>query len=785
MERQGPSIDIMAGVIDDAQFESLPLARPVVEDSRSTSSSSSPAPPDNEESDFFLGANDSQTSLGVPNIQDMQVNDDECLPPIQRLPNEILIAVFAKLSGSSDLLHIMLTCKRWARNAVDILWHRPSCSTWEKLQSICTTLALENPYFAYRDFVRRLNLAVLAGKVNDGSVMPLAECKRIERLTLTGCTNLTDSGLIALVSNNNHLYSLDVSLTPPSAEGMAPDHISDASINAITENCARLQGLNISGCQRISNESLVRLAQRCRYIKRLNDCVQLEDSAVLAFAEHCPNILEIDLQQCRLIGNEPVTALFTQGHALRELRLTNCEMIDDSAFLSLPPHRVYEHLRILDLSCCPGVTDRAIERIIEVAPRLRNLVLQKCRNLTDAAVYAISRLGKNLHYLHLGHCNLVTDDGVKRLVSMCNRIRYIDLGCCTNLTDDSVTKLANLPKLKRIGLVKCASITDISVIALANANRRPRMRRDAHGNLIPGEYSTSQSCLERVHLSYCTLLTQTSIIRLLNCCPRLTHLSLTGVQAFLRDDLETFSRPAPREFTEHQRSVFCVFSGQGVVNLRKHFNRIIAAEDARRRAPIPVLEPPIFPATAVPPPPLPAMQTIGAGFDDGEPDTMDDEDILDDGSEMVIDVQPLLNHQNAALPFDPATLANMPRHPGRPVSPDNPFAYVAGHPPYVPITFLPRTIPGTQNTPVPHYVPPTGEAEGVGNGSAGPAAANAAVPSGAASNATAGVAIADGQNDPSTSHSLMGGGIGQVGPNGELQHDQGHGPHTGGGFGGA
>jgi hypothetical protein len=34
------------------------------------------------------------------------------------------------------------------------------------------------------------------------------------------------------------------------------------------------------------------------------------------------------------------------------------------------------------------------------------------------------------------------------------------------------------------------------------------MRRDAHGTLIPGEYSTSQSCLERVHLSYCTNLTQ-------------------------------------------------------------------------------------------------------------------------------------------------------------------------------------------------------------------------------------------------------------------------------------
>lgn len=36
-----------------------------------------------------------------------------------------------------------------------------------------------------------------------------------------------------------------------------------------------------------------------------------------------------------------------------------------------------------------------------------------------------------------------------------------------------------------------------------------------------------------------------SIVTLLNNCQKLTHLSLTGVQAFLRDDLEQFCRTAP------------------------------------------------------------------------------------------------------------------------------------------------------------------------------------------------------------------------------------------------
>lgn len=265
--RQHPSLDVLAAQRaarrsppDTMTGDAGDANTSAQEDSRSSSSASSPVPADNEESDFFLGANDSQSSLGVPNLQDMQVSDDECLPPINRLPNEILISIFSKLNQSSDILHAMLTCKRWARNSVDILWHRPACTNWQKHSSICQTLGLEDPYFAYRHFIRRLNLAALADRVNDGSVMPLAACTRVERLTLTNCKGLTDSGLIALVKNSGHLLALDIS---------NDDQITEASILAIAEHCRRLQGLNISNCTKISNESMIKLAESCRFIKRV------------------------------------------------------------------------------------------------------------------------------------------------------------------------------------------------------------------------------------------------------------------------------------------------------------------------------------------------------------------------------------------------------------------------------------------------------------------------------------------------------------------------------------
>ena len=229
-------------------------------ESHSSSSSNSPAPRDNEESDFFLGNNDSQSSLGVMNLQDMNV-DDQCYPPINRLPNEIFLAVFSKLSSTSDIYHCLLVSRRWARNAVDLLWHRPACTNWSKHKTICHTLGEANPYFPYHDFIKRLNLASLADNVNDGSIIPLSVCTRVERLTLTNCKQITDTGLIALVENSASLLAIDIS---------NDRNITEQSIIAMAEHCKRLQGLNISGCEQISNDSMITLAQNCKYIKRVS-----------------------------------------------------------------------------------------------------------------------------------------------------------------------------------------------------------------------------------------------------------------------------------------------------------------------------------------------------------------------------------------------------------------------------------------------------------------------------------------------------------------------------------
>lgn len=211
-------------------------------------------------------------------------------------------------------------------------------------------------------------------------------------------------------------------------------------------------------------------------------------------------MLEIDLQDCRNITDHSVTSLMLGGRQLRELRLASCSMISDDSFTQLPSHVRYESLRILDLTACHQLTDLAVERIIDSAPRLRILVLAKCIEITDRSVMAITKLGKNLHDIHLGRCQQISDEALKELVKSCNRIRYIDLAGCHRVTDAAVRQLAQLPKLRRVGLVKCQQITDKSIMALAKANADPRHR--------------CLSNLERVHLSYCVHITLQVILEI-------------------------------------------------------------------------------------------------------------------------------------------------------------------------------------------------------------------------------------------------------------------------------
>ena len=132
----------------------------------------------------------------------------------------------------------------------------------------------------------------------------------------------------------------------------------------------------------------------------------------------------------------------------------------------------------------------------------------------------------------------------------------------------SVFELSALPKLRRVGLVRVPNLTDEAIYAL-------------------GEQYQS---LERVHLSYCDQITVLAVHFLLQKLQKLNHLSLTGVPAFRKAELQAFCRAPPADFNTPQRQAFCVYSGDGVKRLRAYlqdlFNSIneIAEDDVETQS---------------------------------------------------------------------------------------------------------------------------------------------------------------------------------------------------------
>ncbi|WWD22868.1 hypothetical protein CI109_107363 [Kwoniella shandongensis] len=504
------------------------------------------------------------------------------------LPPEILIHIFRLLHNPRDLVSSLLVSRSWCLCAFSLLWYKPTFTETHTLASIIRVLSSHNPTsLPYAHAIRRLHLSSVAEQLTDELILPLADCSRVERLTLTAANRLSANALVEVIGAMPELSAVDVSEI---------DSVNDEVVMVMAKRCRKLQAVNLSNCKLVGDQGVLAMAEYDKLLKRVKlvGCHRVTERSLIPLVRSCTLILELDLQDVIAVTDSTVHSIFLHLAYLRELRLNGCveltedcipnlatliEMSDDELVLAArevglyhsatgshnlnldlpllrPSAATFEFLRTVDLTGCTNLRDKAIENLIFNAPKLRTLSLTKCVNLTDKCLESVGRLGKHLHHLHLGHVKLITDEAVIRLARSCTRLRYIDLACCDLLTDRSVFELgSNMPKLRRVGLVKVTNITDDAIYALV-------------------ERHTS---LERVHLSYCDKLSVKAVTFLLNRLRELKHLSLTGVPAFRVKELQQFCREPPKNFNQHQRSAFCVYSGDNVTKLRNYLNEHLLA----------------------------------------------------------------------------------------------------------------------------------------------------------------------------------------------------------------
>jgi len=370
--------------------------------------------------------------------------------PASRLPPKILIHVFKNLHSTKDLHSCLFVSRAWCECSVELIWHKPAISRLHTFIKIMSIISKQDQTFNYARFIRRLNFITVGTELTSKLFSRLCVCTQLERLTLVGCTAVTDDALEIVFLACPKLVAIDLT-------GVV--EATDKAITALARTCERLQGINLGGCKAITSEGVFALAKHCHLLRRvkLSSIEAINDGAVSALAQSCPHLLEIDLNGCKHVTDLGVRDLWIHSKNMREMRLAHCSNLTDAAFPSsvkeivpppgvnpfaqstqppptadpedLPPlvlNRPFDHLRMLDLTSCVQITDDAIEGIVSNCPKIRNLVVAKCSLLTDATVESICKLGKYLHYLHLGHITSITDRSVSQLARSCRRLRYID-----------------------------------------------------------------------------------------------------------------------------------------------------------------------------------------------------------------------------------------------------------------------------------------------------------------------------------------------------------------------
>lgn len=384
---------------------------------------------------------------------------------VSRLYPEILALIFSRLPVR-DRGRAAQTCRAWRDAAY-------SRSVWRGAEA---RLHLRRPspgLFAslVRRGIRRVQVLSLRRSLRDVVV----GVPDLESLNLSGCYNVTDTGLATAFSADlPRLRSLDLSLCK---------QITDASLGHIARHLKNLETLELGGCSNITDTGLLLVAWGLCKLKRLDlrscwhvsdrgighlagldrdaaagtpalerlglqDCQRLTDEALRHAAAGLPALASLNLSFCVSITDSGLKHVARMG-SLRELNLRACDNVTDAGLAHLAEGG--SRISSLDVSFCDKIGDRALTHMSQGLFRLRSLSMSACR-ISDEGLDRVAKALPELESLHIGQCSRVSDRGLAHVTAGLTRLRSIDLYGCPRITADALQRLSTLPHLQDLNL---------------------------------------------------------------------------------------------------------------------------------------------------------------------------------------------------------------------------------------------------------------------------------------------------------------------------------------------
>ena len=251
------------------------------------------------------------------------------------------------------------------------------------------------------------------------------EFSLISRLSLKGHTLVDDSWLSAL--SGMHLEELNISHC---------QRITDQGLVAAAAQFPGLRSLDCSRCYQLVEEGMLALSEKCKKLERLfvMGCRGLTRHAISSVLARCPLLVHVEVPGIRVIASDMFALENRCLRNLRGLNVSNCKGFDDRALLNLAG---LEALETLNLHANPGITDLGLGAIASFK-HLGRLCLARCSKITDNGLIKIATNCRRIRRLELDFCVLISDTGIMFVVDFFESLEYLSVRGCTNVTDVGV-----------------------------------------------------------------------------------------------------------------------------------------------------------------------------------------------------------------------------------------------------------------------------------------------------------------------------------------------------------
>ena len=249
------------------------------------------------------------------------------------------------------------------------------------------------------------------------------------RLDISGCCGYSAdcSDVIRSISSLTSLTCLNVADNP--------DLIDDAAITVFTSRMRALRSLDVSGCVRLTDQSLYSIATGSGdALTSLSAArnVLLTHSGAHMLTAHCRNLSHLDLNHCPLVSGIGVMMAMSNGQlnfASRTLTSVNFD------------------------SCCE-LTGESLEWLCAANSGLKRVSLRGVRYLEEGTLLGLMTACPQLTLLNLSGCVSVTGRAVRAIASHCSALTDLNLSSIPlKLSAKSVADL----------LLQCSSMVQLDL----------------------------------------------------------------------------------------------------------------------------------------------------------------------------------------------------------------------------------------------------------------------------------------------------------------------------------